>query len=108
MRAGIRRGSLQRPGRISPPEAKGLRARVVVLHPGRMMDWHATQAREELLIILAGRVRLEVREAARTLKRFSLAAGAYACVPRQTWHRLINTADAPARYLYVTAPAPSR
>ena len=86
-----------------PAQTKGLRAAVVVLQPGEVMDWHSTHAREELLVALAGRVRVEVRSAHR-LRRLSLTSGMCAFLPRQTLHRVVNRSPAAARYLYVTAP----
>ena len=53
--------SYGRPGRLLPRRERGLRAGSVMLHPGYAMDWHSTKRREELLIILIGRVHLEVQ-----------------------------------------------
>ena len=100
---GVHRRSCLRKGRVVPAAARGLRAAVVVLPPGGVMDWHSTHAREELLVALAGRVRVEVRSAHR-LRRLTLKAGTCAFLPRHTLHRVVNQSSLMARYLYVTAP----
>jgi len=75
-----------------------------MLRRGDVMDWHSTHAREELLIVLASRVRLEVAVASRRLRRFQLTTGQCAWLPAHTLHRVVNPFTATARYLYVTAP----
>jgi len=73
------------------------------------MDWHSTRAREELLIALDGRIRVEVltsrRAAAPRTRQIPLNAGECLYLPRRTQHRVLNMSRTPARYLYVTAPA---
>ena len=68
------------------------------------MDWHSTHAREELLVALGGRVRVEVRGPSQKTRGFLLAAGRCAFLPRGTLHRLVNRSSTAARYLYITAP----
>ena len=69
------------------------------------MGWHSTRNREELLIALAGSVRIETRRG-RASRRVGLRAGQCAFVPRATEHRLVNASRrVTARYLYVTGPA---
>jgi len=105
--------SYRRAGRLVPPSAlsghrpggrrdRGLRAGSVVLTPGEVMDWHSTKGREELLILLSGRVQLEVDTQHRS--RFALRAGQCAYVPGRTKHRVLNRSSARATYVYVTAP----
>ncbi len=96
--------SLQRARRVIPRRRKGLRAAVVELAPGAAMAWHSTGLREELLIALGGRVRVEVRTASRT-RRASLRAGQCVFLPRGTRHCVVNPSMRKARYLYVTASA---
>jgi quercetin dioxygenase-like cupin family protein len=105
MRRGVHRGRLLRSGRVILQGARALRARVVVLRPGSAIDWHSTKAKEELLIVLAGRVRLEVKGRAKSVGHRMLPRGSYAFVPEQTWHRVVSASRALAKYLYVTAPA---
>ena len=73
------------------------------------MDWHSTRAREELLIALDGRIRVEVLTSRRTsalrARQIPLNAGECLYLPRHTQHRVLNMSRTPARYLYVTAPA---
>jgi len=99
----IRRRSTRQAGRLVPPQAQGLRAAVVRLGRGQLMDWHSTRAREELLIALAGRVDLEIRLSARRVRRLSLGQHQSVFLPAQTLHRVVNRSETPARYIYVTA-----
>lgn len=73
------------------------------------MEWHSTRTREEFLIALGGRVHVEVLMARKRpvrRRRIPLHAGECLYLPRHTRHRVLNASRAPARYLYVTAPAP--
>ena len=88
-----------------PRRAAGLRAGAVVLQPGKVMDWHSTKSREELLIALQGLVQVEVQRPHRTPRRIPLKNGACLWLPPRTRHRVVNAAKKPARYLYITAPA---
>ena len=97
--------SLRRAGRVIPRRTNGLRAAVVVLKPGALMDWHSTGSREELLIALAGQVQVTVRAASGRPRRAGLRAGQCAFLPRGTFHCVINRSMRSARYLYVTASA---
>ena len=89
-----------------PPEAHGLRAASVTLRPGAVMEWHSTRAREELLMVVSGHVKVEMRTAPRSVR--TLSAGHCLFVPHHTWHRVINRATREATYLYVTASAVAR
>lgn len=100
---------------LVPEDARWLRARSVVLTPGKAVDWHTTATREELLIVLRGHVELEcqqdramssMRQALRGRVRcWRVSAGQCAFVPPATVHRVANRSQAIARYIYVTAPA---
>jgi len=103
-RSPLRVVSYRRAGRVIPRRRVGLRVGAVILRRGERMAWHSTEAREELLIVFAGRVRLEVEGRGRRLRRRVVAAGSCAWLPSHTRHRVVNRARAPARYLYVTAP----
>ena len=98
----LSRCAWRRPGRLTPPHAKRLRARSMHLRPGEAVAWHSTGSREELLIALAGRLRLERRQSGRLLKTVSLVAGQCAFLPRRVIHRMVNHSPQSARYLYVT------
>ena len=86
-----------------PRRAAGLRAGSVVLRPGKIMDWHSTKSREELLIALQGLVQVDIERPHRTPRRIPLKNGACLLLPPHTWHRVVNESTKPARYLYVTA-----
>ena len=101
---GLRMGSSRRAGRLIPRREAGLRAAVVVLPGGGVMDWHSTRDREELLIILHGLVRLETRQPSGRLRSRPLPAGRCVWFPAHVMHRLVNPARQPARYIYVTGP----
>ena len=99
------RTAFRAPGRIVPPQARALRGRCVVLAPGAVMPWHSTGKREELLILLRGRIEVQTRAAAGRVARRPLVAGDCAFVRLGTWHQVVNAARRPAQYLYVTASA---
>ena len=81
-----------------------------MLKPGMVMDWHSTRSREELLIVLTGRVRVETAHAGNALtssySRMILTSGQCALLPTHLLHRVVNPSSRTARYIYVTAPAP--
>ena len=101
----VRVVSTQRAGRVIPRRLHGLRAAVVVLKPDGCMAWHSTQAREEILVPLAGRVVLETRTPRGAHRRYALSADRCAWLPVRTLHRVVNASGSDARYLYVTAPS---
>jgi mannose-6-phosphate isomerase-like protein (cupin superfamily) len=90
---------------VIPRRVEGLRAAVVVLKPGGCMAWHSTQAREEVLIPLAGRVVLETRTLRGRQRCHALSTVRCAYLPARTLHRVVNASSTEARYLYVTAPS---
>lgn len=98
-------GSSRRAGRLIPRRARGLRAAVVVLPAGGVMDWHSTRDREELLVILYGIVRLDARQTAARLRSRRLPAGRCVWLPAQVMHRIVNPTRRSARYIYVTGAA---
>ena len=75
-----------------------------MLPTGGVMDWHSTLGREELLVMIEGRVRLQVRAPRRT-RQVPLRAGQCAWLPPRTAHRVVNPSAVLARYVYVTARA---
>jgi quercetin dioxygenase-like cupin family protein len=91
-------------GRLVPPSARGLRSRTVALKPGGVMDWHTTDAREELIVVFNGRVMVEVETRAAVRRSVALRAGQSLFLPSHTPHRVVNRSCAAATYLYVTAP----
>lgn len=97
--------STHRKGRLIPRRARGLRAGAVVLRPGESMAWHSTNGREELIMVLDGRLSLEFHTPRQRLRRLPLRSGQCAFVRAHTMHRPINTSSSTARYVYVTGPA---
>lgn len=95
------RRSFRKPGRLILSRPRGLRARAVRLMPGRVMEWHTTGEREELLLGVAGRVRIDVG----TRRRIVLGAGQSLFLPRGTRHRVVNASRAAGVYVYVTGSA---
>ena len=76
----------------------------MVLTPGEAMVWHSTRQREELLLVLLGRMELEWYTLRGTCRRMALKVGQCAFLPSEVLHRTVNRSRAPIRYLYVTAP----
>ena len=97
----IYRASYRRPGRLVPKRSRGLRAGSVALKPGAVMPWHSTNDREELIVVLAGRIQLDAERLRRRL-RTVLQAGQCALLPSRTRHAVVNRSTRTARYLYVT------
>ena len=101
----VRRRPYGRAGRLIPRRLRGLRAGSVILKPGGAMPWHSTNDREELLIVLAGSVRLELAAPAGRKRRVALPAGQCAWLARGTEHAVVNPGAHAARYVYVTGAA---
>ena len=97
--------SYRRAGRLVPRRAAGLRAGVVVLKPGGVIDWHSTRTREELLIALEGRCEVDIQRPRGTQRTIRLQHSQCLLLPSQTLHRVVNESTKPVRYLYITAPA---
>ena len=97
--------SYARPGRLTPAQNRGLRARAVQLKAGAIMPWHSTAAREELLLVLQGRALVEVVEPRQRLRPLRLAAEQSLWLPARTIHRVVNTARRALHYVYVTGPS---
>ena len=69
------------------------------------MDWHSTNTREELILVLRGRVDVEVEHGASgKIRSTALQAGRSVFLPSDTPHRVVNRSRAVAIYIYVTAP----
>ncbi|MBI4323358.1 MAG: cupin domain-containing protein [Candidatus Omnitrophica bacterium] len=104
MRArGVERRSYARTGKLLPKTAKRLRGRSVRLPPHGVMDWHSTARREELLVALAGSVRVEYRNGRGRTQATTVRAGQCAFIPSGVRHRVINRTTRVSHYLYVTA-----
>lgn len=92
--------SYRKSGRLIPKREKGLRARSVALDAAAVMPWHTTGSREELLLVIAGRVRVELKRGFRTV-----AAGDSLFLPAQTAHQVVSRSKGIVRYVYVTGAA---
>ena len=97
-------GSYRSAGRLIPRRDSGLRAGAVILKPGDIMDWHSTLRREELIIVIEGRIVLEWQSTAGRQRAMSLSAGRCAFLPSRVMHRVVNGSKVAAHYLYITAP----
>ena len=97
----LRRRAFHKPGRLTPSGNRGLRGRAVRLGPGDVMDWHTTGDREELLLGMAGCVRVEL-EGPRRIRRIVLAAGQSLFLPHRIRHRVVNASGRAGSYVYVT------
>ena len=105
-RESVRVISYGRAGRLLPRRAAGLRAGVVALKPGEVMPWHSTKSREELLIALEGRLRVEIqsrdKRRGQRVRRLTMNEGRCVLLPRRTVHRVVNQSRERAHYIYVT------
>ncbi|MBI4004347.1 MAG: cupin domain-containing protein [Candidatus Omnitrophica bacterium] len=98
--------SFRQQGKLVSRQAKGLRAGVVALKPGEIMEWHSTRTREELLIALEGQLRIEVQSSGKRrgqrVRRLTVNRGQCVFLPRRTIHRVVNQSSECAHYIYVT------
>jgi oxalate decarboxylase/phosphoglucose isomerase-like protein (cupin superfamily) len=78
-----------------------MRSGVVLLRPGCAVGRHNTGGREELIVVLEGRGEVRVEAAA----PLAVSAGTGAYVPPGRDHDVVNTGEAPLRYVYVVATA---
>lgn len=85
-----------------PSAACRLKGRSMRLKPGEGVEWHTTGAREEVLIILGGSIRLDLMPPRGPRASRTLSAGRCAFLPRRVRHRVVNRSRRVARYLYIT------
>ena len=102
MRRAVTVRSYYRSGRLMPRSERGLRARSVRLAAGAAMPWHSTGGREELLLVLEGRVRLAVRASGGLVRPRMVREGSCAFLPVRTPHCVVNPSRRAVRYVYVT------
>jgi quercetin dioxygenase-like cupin family protein len=100
----MRAVSYLRDGRLVPKRQGGLRAGSVRLAPGGLMPWHSTGDREELILVLAGRIEVHAKRAGRR-RTSAVPKGRCLFLPSRTEHAVLNRSRRPARYVYVTAAA---
>ncbi len=99
----VSRRSLRRSGRVVPAHANQFRGRVIRLRPGKSVAWHSTGPREEMLILLAGSVRLEYQPRRAAVRTMALGEDSCAFLSSGTIHRVVNRSTRNARYVYLTA-----
>lgn len=87
-----------------PPQTVGMRSGVVLLRPGSAVGRHNTGGREEFIVVLEGCGEVRVSAA----EPLAVRAGMGAYVPPERDHDVVNTGEAPLRYVYVVASAPGR
>ena len=90
--------NLDVPCLVTPEDAKRMRARVVVLEHGSEIGEHTTECREELVIVLEGKIVLVGPDGERVLEK-----GQAAFIPIDTVHNVLNRTEKKARYIYVLA-----
>ena len=101
----VRRFYFHRPGRLILAPKKGLRARSVRLLPGARIDWHSTQDREELLLVIQGEVDLSVGRAMGKTQNRHLKQGQGIFLPKTTRHCVMNHSRRASQHVYVTGRA---
>ena len=91
-------------GRLLGASRRAIRAGSVKLRRNECMDWHSTNEREELIIMLSGTARIDLKNSHSKLVHVRLSAGRCAFLPKATTHRVVNMCSGTAHYIYVTAP----
>ena len=99
----VERRSYAQAGKLFPRTAKRLRGRSVRLPPQGVMDWHSTGEREELVMALRGRLRIDYTTPSGRTASVRMITGQCAFIPSRVRHCVINLAKQPSHYLYVTA-----
>ncbi|MFH0839543.1 MAG: cupin domain-containing protein [Candidatus Omnitrophota bacterium] len=79
--------------------AISLRSGCVILMPGENVGGHSTEAAEELLIILEGKGKLSLGEAAEV----DIEKDHVVYIPPNTLHDVKNTGKESLRYVFITA-----
>ena len=96
------RRSWQKPGCLVPPSAR-LRSRAMHVAPGEMVEWHSTDEREELLLVVSGTLLLDVETPAHRRAAREVQAGGAVYLPSHVRHRVRNQSRRRLVYVYVTA-----
>jgi mannose-6-phosphate isomerase-like protein (cupin superfamily) len=90
---------LVEPGR----QSLGLKCGRVHLEPGQACGEHSTEAREEVLVFLAGHGELRTGQAGQA----SVGQGQVAYIPPKTLHNVINSGTESLVYIFCVAPVGS-
>jgi len=79
---------------------KGLSSGLVILKKGDTVGIHNTKKKEEIVVVLDGKARVDVAD-----KHFVLGKGMMLYIPPKTLHNVKNIGARLLKYLYVTAAA---
>jgi len=82
------------------PQTAGMRSGFVRLNPGQSVGWHTTGQHEESLVILRGQGAALIDGQA----QHAFTAPAFAYIPPETRHNVMNTGTTTLEYVYVVAP----
>lgn len=85
---------------LGKADAVSLRSGYVTLLPGKDVGWHSTENYEELLVILEGCGKVQIKGN----DDLEIAAGQIAYNPPWTEHNVVNIGPEPLRYIYIVAP----
>ena len=85
------------------PKTRGMKSGRVYLQAGQECGQHSTEAREEMLIFLAGRGKAIIDEQ----EDLEVGIGKVAYIPPHTIHNIKNTGSEPLIYIYCVAPVKS-
>ncbi|MDH5684586.1 MAG: cupin domain-containing protein [candidate division WOR-3 bacterium] len=86
-----------------PPESVSMRSGLVHLSAGKSVGKHSTENFEELIVVLEGKGQLQITGQ----KPLEIVSGVAVYCPPETEHNVVNTGNAPLRYLYVVAETKS-
>ena len=77
-----------------------MKSGIVILKPGEDVGCHNTNNREELIIVLEGRAKVEIES--KPFEQVESDSAVY--IPPNTEHNIINNSDKTLRYIYVVSP----
>ena len=80
-----------------PPKNHCLQSGLVVLQPKKSCGKHSTENYEELLIVLEGKGKVEIKGQ----RSFSIRPNVAVYHPPHTKHNVINTGTEPLKYIYI-------
>ncbi|MFH1979095.1 MAG: cupin domain-containing protein [Patescibacteria group bacterium] len=91
---------------IKPPQSQKMNAGGVTLGPGESMPEHTTGDNEELIVVLMGRIFVDVVQPSGETVSEGLTQGQFLYIPPNTKHGVRNQfrKEKRAGYLYVVTP----
>lgn len=87
---------------IHPPQSEKLKSGCVVLKPGEAVGEHTTDAREEVLVVVAGTATIIVEQ-----ESAEIQAPGFVYIPAQKMHNVTNRTETELKYVYVVTPVES-